>query len=70
VIQSEVEDALSEGMLSEKFSAGDTILIDAKDKELTFNRLETVSAQAEAQTEAENVQPLVDETPAISSFLS
>ncbi len=70
VIQNEVEDALSEGMLSANFSAGDTVLIDAKDKQLTFNRLEKVPAQAEPQPEPETMQPLVDETPAISSFLS
>jgi ATP-dependent Clp protease ATP-binding subunit ClpA len=42
VIQNQVEDALSDGLLAGQFEPGSTILIDCVDDELTFEAQETV----------------------------
>jgi ATP-dependent Clp protease ATP-binding subunit ClpC len=48
VIQSEVEDALSEGVLAESFGAGDRVIVEVQDGELAFQPEE---ADAELSTE-------------------
>jgi ATP-dependent Clp protease ATP-binding subunit ClpC len=40
VIQNRIEDPLAEGLLNQKFSPGSTIKVDAKDDEITLERVE------------------------------
>ncbi|MDQ1478309.1 MAG: ATP-dependent Clp protease ATP-binding subunit ClpC, partial [Actinomycetota bacterium] len=46
-IQRMVEDPLSEKILWKEFHAGDTIVVDAEDDEITFRTVEGVQAPAE-----------------------
>lgn len=53
VIQSEVEDALSEKLLSDEFQAGDVVLVDAADDEIKMSVKERRSVQEAEENELE-----------------
>jgi ATP-dependent Clp protease ATP-binding subunit ClpC len=55
VIQTEVEDALSEGVLAGRFGAGDLVLVDMQDNELAFRTEET--EESVPLVELENGEP-------------
>jgi ATP-dependent Clp protease ATP-binding subunit ClpC len=55
VIQTEVEDALSEGVLAGRFSAGDLVLVDTQDDELVFRTEE--AEESVPLVELENGEP-------------
>jgi ATP-dependent Clp protease ATP-binding subunit ClpC len=45
VIQNRIEDALSDAVLTKKFTAGDTVLIDAEEGEIVFRQAERVKEE-------------------------
>jgi len=45
VIQNRIEDALSDAVLTKKFTAGDTVLIDAEEGEIAFRQAERVKEE-------------------------
>jgi ATP-dependent Clp protease ATP-binding subunit ClpA len=53
VIQNQIEDQLSDSLLSDKFQRGDTILIDSEEEALTLRRVvEEQEDEAEAAVAA------------------
>jgi ATP-dependent Clp protease ATP-binding subunit ClpC len=52
VIQNEIEDALSDGLLAGNFEPGATVLIDYRDDKLTFEPIEVEAEEDEREAEA------------------
>jgi ATP-dependent Clp protease ATP-binding subunit ClpC len=63
VIQTDVEDALSEAVLADRFSEGDVVIVDVEDGELVFTPEERESESEISVMELENGEsPAVSET--------
>ena len=60
VIQTEVEDALSEGVLAERFHGGDMVVVSLEDGKLTFDREEDDENLSVAEMENGEVPPRLE----------
>jgi ATP-dependent Clp protease ATP-binding subunit ClpC len=58
VIQTSVEDALSEGLLSGSFSEGDVVIVDYQDGELVFQREEAEEPEPEDGEAPQELEPI------------
>ena len=60
VIQTEVEDTLSEGLLEGRFSEGDTVVAYMQDGEIAFRTKETEEMVVEAEIESGEAPPMLE----------
>ena len=56
MIQSRIEDALSEGILAGDFSLGDTLEADIEDDEIVFKVIESAAEKVDALPDLEPIQ--------------
>jgi ATP-dependent Clp protease ATP-binding subunit ClpC len=60
VIQTQVEDTLSEAVLEGRFGEGDTVIAYIKDGEIAFRAAETQEDAAEAEVENGGAPPILE----------
>jgi ATP-dependent Clp protease ATP-binding subunit ClpC len=60
VIQMEVEDALSEGVLEGRFSEGDTVIAYLQDEQIVFRSEETEESAGAAEVENGEASPMLE----------